>query len=97
MEDEEPESVSLKSEVSSCSGLDPNYNPDSKIASSCSEDLSPVKDASYKSLSSEEELEGPDRSLSDEDQIRGKCTIKEKKTHNLCEKTQETTQENQSK
>lgn len=73
MEDEEPESDSFESEVSSCSGLD----PDSKIASSCSEDSSPVKDASYKSLSSEEELEGPDRSLSEEDQIRGKCTIKE--------------------
>lgn len=77
LEDEEPESDSFESEVSSCSGLDPDYNPDSKTASSCSEELSPVKDASYKSLSSEEELGGPDRSLSEEDQTRAKCTIKE--------------------
>lgn len=78
-EDEEPESESLESEVSSCAGLDPDSNPDSKTASSYSEDLSPVKDASYKSLSSEEELEGSDRSRSDKDKIRGKCTIKEQK------------------
>lgn len=77
LEDEEPESDSFESEVSRCSGLDPDYNPDYKITSSCSEELSPVKDASYKSLSSEEELEGPDRSLSEEDQTRANCTIKE--------------------
>jgi len=62
---EEPES---ESEVSSCAGLDPDYNPNYKSASSYSEDLSPDRGASScKSLSSDEEHEGSG-SLSEHDE-----------------------------
>ncbi|XP_067314744.1 uncharacterized protein [Pseudorasbora parva] len=69
--EETGESDSVESEVSSCAGLDPDYNPDCNGGSSCSEDLSPVKGGTYRLSGEEEEFEGS----SSDDQIRGESSI----------------------
>ncbi|KAK3559059.1 hypothetical protein QTP86_001101 [Hemibagrus guttatus] len=77
---EESESDSSESELSSGTDVDPDYNPDPSESSSSEVEIrSPDTGSSCEKLCIED-LESPDTNLSeDDDQQKGKCTIKKQK------------------